>query len=86
MHAWRDGLDFHELVLEDPAIAGRVPRAKIERAFDLKRQLRNIDKIFGGCFREKLPRGLPQNEPVSSAAPEARLAFRERWQEKTISA
>ena len=35
MRAWREDLDFHELVLSDPAITGRVPRAKIERAFDL---------------------------------------------------
>jgi len=54
MHAWREGLDFHELVLEDPAIAGRVPRAKIEHAFDLKRQLRNIDKIFARVFPQKV--------------------------------
>jgi adenylosuccinate lyase len=53
MHAWREGLDFHELVLNDPTIAGRVPRAKIARAFDLKRQLKNIDKIFARVFPEK---------------------------------
>jgi len=53
MHAWREGLDFHDLVLEDPVIAGRVPRAKIEHAFDLKRQLRNIDKIFARVFPKK---------------------------------
>jgi adenylosuccinate lyase len=53
MRAWREGLDFHEQVLEDPVIAGRVPRAKIEHAFDLKRQLRNIDKIFARVFPSK---------------------------------
>jgi len=53
MRAWREGLDFHELVLEDPAITGRVPRAKIEHAFDLKRQLRNIDRIFARVFPQK---------------------------------
>jgi adenylosuccinate lyase len=53
MRAWREGLDFHELVLADPEIAGRVPRAKIEHAFDLKRQLRNIDKIFARVFPGK---------------------------------
>ncbi|MGB9073064.1 MAG: adenylosuccinate lyase [Terriglobales bacterium] len=53
MRAWEEGLDFHKLVLSDPAIAGRVPRAKIERAFDLKRQLKNIDKIFARVFPEK---------------------------------
>jgi adenylosuccinate lyase len=50
MHAWREGLDFHDLVVNDPTIRGRVPRAKIERAFDLKRQLKNIDKIFARVF------------------------------------
>ncbi len=50
MRAWKDDLDFHEMVLEDPNIAGRVPRAKIEHAFDLRRQLKNIDKIFARVF------------------------------------
>jgi len=50
MRAWKEDLDFHELVLNDPEIAGRVPRVRIERAFDLKRQLRNIDKIFARVF------------------------------------
>jgi adenylosuccinate lyase len=54
MRAWREDLDFHELVLSDPAITGRVPRVKIERAFDLKRQLKNIDKIFARVFPERL--------------------------------
>jgi adenylosuccinate lyase len=53
MHAWREGLDFHDLVVNDPVIRGRVPRAKIERAFDLQRQLKNIDKIFGRVFPNK---------------------------------
>ena len=53
MHAWRKGLDFHDLVVNDPTIRGRVPRAKIEHAFDLKRQLKNIDKIFARVFPNK---------------------------------
>ena len=54
MHAWKENLDFHALVLQDPAIADRVPKAKIERAFDLKRQLKNIDKIFARVFPQKV--------------------------------
>jgi len=54
MRAWRENLDFHELVLSDPEISGRVPRAKIERAFDLQRQLKNIDKIFARVFPRKV--------------------------------
>ena len=50
MHAWREGLDFHDLVVNDPTIREQVPKAKIEGAFDLKRQLKNIDKIFARVF------------------------------------
>jgi adenylosuccinate lyase len=50
MRAWKEDLDFHDLILNAPEISGRVPRAKIERAFDLKRQLENIDKIFARVF------------------------------------
>jgi adenylosuccinate lyase len=50
MRAWKEGKNFRELVLKDKSITSRVPRAQIERAFDLKRQLRNIDKIFARVF------------------------------------
>ncbi len=53
MRAWKENLDFHELVLNDPEIRERVPRAKIEHAFDLQRQLKNIDKIFARVFPDK---------------------------------
>jgi adenylosuccinate lyase len=52
MRAWKEGLNFHDLVLKDKKITGRVPRQQIERAFDLKRQLRNIDKIFARVFEK----------------------------------
>src|SRR5882672_5725651 len=52
MRAWKQGLNFHSLVLKDKKITKRVPRKQIERAFDLKRQLRNIDKIFARVFTE----------------------------------
>ena len=50
MNAWKEGLDFKQLILADKEISGRVLRQKIEHAFDLKRQLRNIDKIFARVF------------------------------------
>ncbi len=53
MRAWKTGLNFRELVLKDKEIARRVPRRQIERAFDLKRQLRNIDAIFARVFDGK---------------------------------
>src|SRR2546426_825139 len=50
MRAWKDGVNFRELVFSDPDITNRVPREQIGRAFDLKRQLRNIDEIFARVF------------------------------------
>ncbi len=55
MNAWKQGLNFKELVLADKEITGRVPPKQIERAFDIKRQLRNIDKIFARVFKDDAP-------------------------------
>jgi adenylosuccinate lyase len=55
MRAWKEGLNLRDLVLKDKAITSRVPRKQIERAFDLQRQLRNIDKIFARVFPPKRP-------------------------------
>jgi adenylosuccinate lyase len=64
MRAWKEGLDFHQLVMSDKKITSRVPREKIERAFELKRQLRNIDKIFDRVFANGKPAS-----PKSAKAP-----------------
>ena len=53
MRAWKENLDFHQLVLADKEITGRVPHQQIEHAFDLPRQLKNVDKIFGRVFGAK---------------------------------
>ncbi len=56
MKAWKEGLDFHQLVLANPEFTTRVPRKQIEYAFDLSRQLKNVDKIFARVFhRKKMP-------------------------------
>jgi adenylosuccinate lyase len=56
IRAWKEGMNFHELVLKDKNITRRVPPQQIERAFDLKRQLRNIDKIFARVFGGTSPK------------------------------
>jgi hypothetical protein len=33
-----------------------VPQSQIERAFDLERQLRNVDNIFARVFHESAPK------------------------------
>src|SRR5213595_58870 len=51
MRAWREGLDFRQLVLQDKSITSKIPAKQLEHAFDLKRQLRNIDLIFARVFQ-----------------------------------
>jgi adenylosuccinate lyase len=53
MQAWREGVNFRELILQDPNISQRIPAQVIQRAFDLERQLRNIDAIFARVFGTK---------------------------------
>ena len=64
MRAWKQGLDFHKLVLADKEITKRVPRKQIEHAFDLHRQLKNLDKIFARVFGDK-PKRAPQRRTSS---------------------
>ena len=50
MRAWKEDLNFHDLVTNDPEITSRVPREQIQQAFSIERQLRNVDKIFKRVF------------------------------------
>ena len=50
MQAWENSGDFRELVLADPDISASLTRQEIEAAFDLDRQLRNVDAIFRRVF------------------------------------
>ena len=59
MRAWKEDLNFRDLILKDKDITRRVPRAQVERAFDLKRQLRNIDHIFARVFKTSNPPAKP---------------------------
>ena len=56
MRAWKEDRNFRELVMQDPKITQHVPAKVIERAFELKRQLRNIDAIFARVFGTKQAR------------------------------
>ena len=55
MRAWKEGLNFHDEILADKEISSKVPRKQIEYAFDLQRQLKNVDKIFARVFGVKKP-------------------------------
>ena len=62
MRAWKEDLNFHDLVLKDKEITRRVPRQQVEQAFDLKRQLRNIDKIFARVFKNDRAHSKPSRK------------------------
>jgi adenylosuccinate lyase len=53
MRAWKEGLNFRELVSNDTSITSHVKPEAIRRSFDLKRQLRNVDAIFARVFGTK---------------------------------
>lgn len=66
MRAWKEGLNFRELVLNDPEISGRVSSGDLEYAFDLNRQFRNVDKIFARVFgKAVLNAGAPSRKKVA---------------------
>ncbi len=46
MNAWQNDLVFRELVGADPAITGKLSAKKLEKTFELSRQLGNVDAIF----------------------------------------
>jgi len=50
MKAWKEDVNFHDLVMSDPEITSKVKRETLEQAFDLQRPLRNVDKIFKRVF------------------------------------
>jgi adenylosuccinate lyase len=50
MEAWKNGTNFRDAVHGDLEIRGKLSEQQIARAFDLKRQLGNVDKIFERVF------------------------------------
>jgi adenylosuccinate lyase len=50
MRAWQEEVPFRELIFHDDEIINKVDTDTLEHAFDLDRQLRNVDKIFVRVF------------------------------------
>ena len=50
MAAWKNGNNFQEAVGKDSEIRSKLSEQQIERAFDLHRQLGNVDAIFSRVF------------------------------------
>ncbi len=52
MRSWKEELVFRDEVAKEPAITGRLSPDKLERAFDYRRQLQNVDAIFARVLGE----------------------------------
>ena len=50
MRVWDEGLDYKELILKDADISSHLSSEEIEKVFDVKHYLRNIDKVFKRVF------------------------------------
>ena len=50
MRAFHEQRDFKGLLLADPEVTAVMPPSEIERAFDLREQLRHVDDIFARVF------------------------------------
>ena len=48
--SWDEGLDFRQLVGNDPQISEHLTEEELARAFDLKESLRNVGRIFERVF------------------------------------
>ncbi len=53
LKSWDEGLDFRELVGKDPDIGSQLGFEQINKAFDVKTYLKNIDRIFERVFGGK---------------------------------
>jgi adenylosuccinate lyase len=52
MNAWTNDLNFRTLIEADPEIKQRMPPEQIAAAFDVRRQLTNIDEVFARVLAE----------------------------------
>jgi adenylosuccinate lyase len=52
MNAWQNDLNFRELIESDPAIQALITPEKLAAAFDVRRQLTNIDEVFTRVLAE----------------------------------
>ena len=55
MAAWKNGTNFREAIRNDSEIRSKLSGEQIERAFDLRRQLGNVDGIFARVFSSNRP-------------------------------
>ncbi|RLB94852.1 MAG: adenylosuccinate lyase [Deltaproteobacteria bacterium] len=52
MRAWKEGRDFKDLILNDPAIRNHLKRDEVEKLFDVSSYLRHVNTIFSRVFEK----------------------------------
>ena len=50
MKVWDEGGEYQELIKRDADVTSHLSEEEIDRVFDLKHYLRNVDKVFGRVF------------------------------------
>ncbi|MDQ3322481.1 MAG: lyase family protein, partial [Acidobacteriota bacterium] len=50
MKVWDEGGDFRDLIMKDEEIRSKLSKEEIEKVFDVKHYLRNVDKVFKRVF------------------------------------
>ncbi|MFM8393823.1 MAG: adenylosuccinate lyase [Acidobacteriota bacterium] len=53
LKSWDEQLDFRALVRADPDISRTITSEQIDRAFDVRTQLKNVDRVFARVFTGK---------------------------------
>ena len=76
MRAWKEGLNFHDEIRAETRDHRRSARKQIEYAFDLQRQLKNVDKIFARVFTTKATRPTGRVSKPKSPKPAKRRSAR----------
>ena len=52
MNAWTNDLNFRALIGSDPEVNRRLSLEEIASAFDVRRQLTNVDEVFARVLAE----------------------------------
>lgn len=52
MRVWDEGLDYKDLVMKDADISAHLSEEEIEKVFDVKHYLRNVDTVFKRVFEK----------------------------------
>jgi adenylosuccinate lyase len=68
LRSYDEKKDFKQLLLDDRDVMGVLDRKTIDAAFDLKVQLKNVDRIFDRVFKVPVPAPLD----LGSGHPEQR--------------